>query len=65
MKIKRALLSVWNKEGIVDLGQFLIQNGVEVKRLSVAFKGESEPKASNDTDLGMRENRRVEFVLTY
>ena len=30
MKIKRALLSVWNKEGIVELGQFLEKNGVEL-----------------------------------
>lgn len=30
MKIKRALLSVWNKDGIVELGQFLSQNGVEI-----------------------------------
>ena len=30
MKIKRALLSVWNKDGIIDLGQFLTQHGVEL-----------------------------------
>ena len=30
MKIKRALLSVWNKEGIVKLGQFLVGNGIEL-----------------------------------
>ena len=30
MKIKRALLSVWNKDGIVELGQFLSQHGVEL-----------------------------------
>ena len=30
MKIKRALLSVWNKDGIVELGKFLSQEGVEI-----------------------------------
>ena len=30
MKIKRAILSVWNKDGIVKLGQFLSQHGVEL-----------------------------------
>ena len=29
-KIKRALISVWNKEGIVELADFLIQNNVEI-----------------------------------
>ena len=30
MKIKRALLSVWNKDGIVELGEFLSHKGVEI-----------------------------------
>jgi len=30
LKIKRALLSVWNKDGIVELGKFLSQEGVEI-----------------------------------
>ena len=30
MKIKRALLSVWNKNGIVELGQFLVQQNIEI-----------------------------------
>jgi len=30
MKIKRALLSVWNKEGIVELGQFLAHQNIEI-----------------------------------
>ncbi len=30
MIIKRALLSVWNKDGIVELGKFLSQKGVEI-----------------------------------
>ena len=30
MKIKRALISVWNKEGIVDLGRFLADHNIEI-----------------------------------
>ena len=30
MKIKRALLSVWNKDGIVDLGKFLSDQNIEI-----------------------------------
>ena len=30
MKIKRALLSVCNKDGIVEMGQFLTQHGIEL-----------------------------------
>ena len=30
MKINRALLSVWNKEGIIELGQFLINQNIEI-----------------------------------
>ena len=30
MKIKRALLSVWNKDGIIELGQFLVQQNIEI-----------------------------------
>lgn len=44
---------------------FLSKSGINAERLSVAYKGESEPKASNDTDSGRMENRRVEFVLMY
>jgi len=29
-KIKRALISVWNKEGIVELGEFLSKNNIEI-----------------------------------
>ena len=30
MQIKRALLSVWNKDGIVELGQFLATQNIEI-----------------------------------
>jgi len=30
LKIKRALLSVWNKDGIIELGQFLANQNIEI-----------------------------------
>ncbi len=30
MNIKRALLSVWNKDGIIELGQFLADHNIEI-----------------------------------
>ena len=30
MKIKRALLSVWDKEGIIELGKFLSDQNIEI-----------------------------------
>lgn len=44
---------------------FLSKNGINKERFSIAYKGESEPKVSNDTDSGRKENRRVEFILMY
>jgi len=41
---------------------FLIQQGIEPARLSTVTYGESEPVASNDTDAGRAQNRRVEIV---
>ena len=29
-KIKRALISVWDKEGVVELAEFLSQNNIEI-----------------------------------
>ena len=30
MKIKRALLSVWDKDGIIELGNFLVDQDIEI-----------------------------------
>lgn len=41
----------------------LISKGISADRIKVASKGEKEPVASNDTEEGKRQNRRVELVL--
>jgi outer membrane protein OmpA-like peptidoglycan-associated protein len=42
---------------------FLINQGILRERLFVGGRGESQPRASNDTDAGRAQNRRVEIVL--
>ncbi len=43
---------------------YLIQNGVAASRLSAEGKGESIPRASNNSLEGRLMNRRVEVQLT-
>ena len=43
---------------------FLINNGIDKRRLSYKGYGETKPKADNNTDEGRRENRRTEFIVT-
>ncbi len=42
---------------------FLVQQGVAPSRIQAAGLGESEPVASNDTEAGRQENRRVEVAI--
>lgn len=42
---------------------YLIQKGVAAERLTAVGYGFSQPLASNDTEEGRAENRRVEFVI--
>ena len=43
---------------------YLRSNGISDARIKIKGMGESDPKASNETDEGRTENRRVEFVIT-
>ncbi len=47
-----------------SVAQYLISNGIAASRLTSKGMGEEEPKASNDTEEGRAENRRVEFAIT-
>jgi OOP family OmpA-OmpF porin len=42
---------------------YLTSKGVKASRLSSRGYGESRPVASNDTDEGRAENRRVEMII--
>jgi outer membrane protein OmpA-like peptidoglycan-associated protein len=43
--------------------KYLADHGVDASRLSVVGHGESKPVASNDTDDGRAQNRRVELLV--
>jgi len=42
---------------------FLTGNGIEKKRMEITAYGEMQPAASNDTDEGRQQNRRVEVAI--
>jgi outer membrane protein OmpA-like peptidoglycan-associated protein len=42
---------------------FLVAEGVDRARISTSGRGESEPIATNDTDAGRQQNRRVEVAI--
>lgn len=46
------------------VGNYLSQNGVSSGRLNMRGYGETQPVASNDSDQGRAQNRRVEITLT-
>ncbi|MDT8893370.1 OmpA family protein [Halomonas sp. I1] len=46
------------------VGQYLSQSGVSASRLNMQGYGENQPVASNETEAGRAQNRRVEMTLT-
>jgi outer membrane protein OmpA-like peptidoglycan-associated protein len=42
---------------------FITRNGISSDRIRTVGKGEAEPVASNDTEEGRRQNRRVEIAI--
>ena len=44
--------------------EYLIGKGIEPDRIASKGYGETKPVATNDTDAGRQQNRRVEFVIT-
>jgi outer membrane protein OmpA-like peptidoglycan-associated protein len=52
-----------SEQRAVSVADYLIRQGVLRDRLFVAGRGESQPIASNDTEQGRAQNRRVEITL--
>lgn len=48
----------------MSVRNYLSSRGIESSRMFTSGMGETEPKASNDTDAGRAQNRRVEFAIT-
>jgi OOP family OmpA-OmpF porin len=42
----------------------LVKRGIDSSRITTVGKGEADPIATNDTDAGRAQNRRIEAVLT-
>ncbi len=56
---------ILSKKRAESIQRALIEDGVSPARLSAVGKGEKEPVASNKTEAGMAQNRRIEVHLTY
>ena len=54
------ILSEKRAEAVVN---YLIDNGIKKDRLAFSGKGSDVPIATNDTEEGKQQNRRVEFVI--
>ena len=46
------------------VANYLKAQGIDTSRITTKGYGESAPAYSNDTDEGMAQNRRVEFLIT-
>ena len=47
-----------------EVADFLVQNGIPRSRMTTAGKAYHEPVASNDTEAGRAQNRRVDIYIT-
>lgn len=46
-----------------EVVKYLVQNGIDEKRLTAKGFGETQPIAPNDTEEGKALNRRTEFMI--
>jgi outer membrane protein OmpA-like peptidoglycan-associated protein len=53
-----------SQDRVLSVREYMINRGVDSSRLTARGYGETQPVASNDTEGGRAQNRRVEFRLT-
>ncbi len=52
-----------SKNRVNAVKDFLIMNGINSDRIIIKHFGETQPKTSNDTPLGRKDNRRVDVMI--
>ena len=52
-----------SKNRVNAVKDFLIMNGINTDRIIIKHFGETQPKTSNDTPLGRKDNRRVDVMI--
>jgi len=52
-----------SKNRVNAVKDFLIMNGINADRIIIKHFGETQPKTSNDTPLGRKDNRRVDVMI--
>ncbi len=60
LKTSNQILSKNRAEAVMKA---LVKRGIEAKRLTAKGYGQDKPIASNDTDEGRSQNRRVQFTI--
>ena len=53
-----------SKNRAAAVSKYLVEKGIDPKRINSKGLGESKPIAKNDTDEGRQRNRRTEVVVT-
>ena len=58
------LNQILSEERAKSVRNYMISKGIDSKRLvAVGYYGPSRPKASNDTEEGRKQNRRIELSV--
>ena len=52
-----------SKNRVKAVQNYLVSKGISKSRIKIDWKGETEPIASNDTEIGRERNRRVELII--
>ena len=54
-----------SQERAQAVSSYLLKKGIESNRIDVKYYGETKPIASNDTEQGRKQNRRVDMKFVF